>query len=43
VAPKAHDMAREYRVLQAIHPHFRRRRSLTSCARTRVCSAPCSL
>ena len=22
VAPKAHDMAREYRVLQAIHPHF---------------------
>ncbi|HEV1992869.1 MAG TPA: phosphotransferase family protein [Candidatus Acidoferrum sp.] len=23
VAPKAHDMSREYRVLQAIHPHFR--------------------
>ena len=22
VAPKAHDMAREYRVLQAVHPHF---------------------
>lgn len=22
VAPKAHDMAREFRVLQAIHPHF---------------------
>src|SRR5580692_4312178 len=22
VAPKAHDMAREYRVLDAIHPHF---------------------
>src|ERR1700749_3710192 len=22
VAPKAHDMAREYRVLSAIHPHF---------------------
>lgn len=22
VAPKAHDMAREYRVLEAIHPHF---------------------
>ena len=22
VAPKAHDMAREYRVLNAIHPHF---------------------
>ncbi|HEX7425274.1 MAG TPA: phosphotransferase family protein [Terriglobales bacterium] len=22
VAPKAHDMTREYRVLQAIHPHF---------------------
>lgn len=23
VAPKAHDMAREYRVLHAVHPHFR--------------------
>ncbi len=23
VAPKAHDMAREFRVLQAVHPHFR--------------------
>lgn len=23
VAPKAHDMAREYAVLQAVHPHFR--------------------
>jgi aminoglycoside phosphotransferase (APT) family kinase protein len=23
VAPKAHDMAREYRVLDAVHPHFR--------------------
>lgn len=22
VAPRAHDMAREYRVLQAVHPHF---------------------
>ena len=22
VAPKAHDMAREYRVLEAVHPHF---------------------
>ena len=22
VAPKAHDMAREFRVLQAVHPHF---------------------
>lgn len=22
VAPKAHDMSREYRVLQAVHPHF---------------------
>ena len=22
VAPKAHDMAREYRVLDAVHPHF---------------------
>ena len=22
VAPKAHDMAREFRILQAIHPHF---------------------
>ena len=22
VAPKAHDMAREYRVLRAVHPHF---------------------
>jgi aminoglycoside phosphotransferase (APT) family kinase protein len=22
VAPKAHDMAREYRILQAVHPHF---------------------
>ena len=22
VAPKAHDMAREYRILQALHPHF---------------------
>ena len=22
VAPKAHDMAREYRVLEALHPHF---------------------
>ncbi len=23
VAPKAHDMAREFRILQAIHPHFK--------------------
>src|SRR4051794_34924771 len=23
VAPKAHDMVREYRVLHAVHPHFR--------------------
>jgi aminoglycoside phosphotransferase (APT) family kinase protein len=23
VAPKAHDMAREFRVLQMVHPHFR--------------------
>ena len=22
VAPKAHDMAREYRILHAVHPHF---------------------
>ncbi|MFX8813148.1 phosphotransferase, partial [Acinetobacter baumannii] len=22
VAPKAHDMAREFRVLNAVHPHF---------------------
>jgi aminoglycoside phosphotransferase (APT) family kinase protein len=22
VAPKAHDMVREYRVLRAVHPHF---------------------
>ena len=35
VAPKAHDMAREYMVLKAVHPFFRSgARSLSSCART---------
>ena len=35
VAPKAHDMAREYNVLGAVHPFFRRRRACSCCAMTR--------
>jgi aminoglycoside phosphotransferase (APT) family kinase protein len=41
VAPKAHDMGREYRVLKAVHPHFPEApKALAFCEDTSVIGAP---